>query len=69
VGLGARLGLTGSDFVSGVRSARYAEWVLSREAVYQAQDPLGTPAAWLNENPIDSKVLFDKVAFENELRR
>jgi protein-disulfide isomerase len=68
VRLGARLGLTGSEFVSGVRTARYAQWVLRREAAYQAQDPQGTPAAWVNGNPIDSAVLFDTVALENELR-
>jgi hypothetical protein len=66
--LGARVGLTGSDFVSGVRKARYEKWVLSREAVYQAQDPQGTPAAWLNGDPIDSKVLFDRSKFERRLR-
>ena len=68
LGLGARAGLTGSDFVSGVRTARYEEWVLRREAVYQAQDPQGTPAAWLDGNLIDSNVLFDGPAFERLLR-
>ncbi|MGO9854630.1 MAG: DsbA family protein [Acidimicrobiales bacterium] len=68
LGLGARAGLTGSDFVSGVRTARYEEWVLRREAVYQAQDPQGTPAAWLDGNPIDSNVLFNGPAFERLLR-
>jgi Thioredoxin len=68
LGLGARTGLTASDFVSGVRSARYVEWVLRRDAVYQVQDPQGTPAAWLNGHPIDSRVLFDRLAFENSLR-
>jgi protein-disulfide isomerase len=66
--LGAHVGLTGSDFVSGVREARYAEWVLRREAVYQAQDPQGTPAAWLDGSPIDSNVLFDRVALAGQLR-
>jgi protein-disulfide isomerase len=66
--LGARVGLTGSNFVSGVQTARYEKWVLNREAAYQAQDPQGTPAAWLNGNPMDSNVLFDRLAFENELR-
>jgi protein-disulfide isomerase len=66
--LGARVALTASGFVSGVRKARYEKWVLSREAVYQAQDPQGTPAAWLNGDPIDSKVLFDKSKFERRLR-
>jgi protein-disulfide isomerase len=66
--LGAQVALTASDFVSGVRKARYEKWVLSREAVYQAQDPQGTPAAWLNGDPIDSKVLFDRSKFERRLR-
>ena len=65
--LGAEAGLTGSGFVSGVRGARYEKWVLEREAVYQAQDPQGTPAAWLNSSPIDSRVLFDKPRFERRL--
>ena len=49
--LGAQVGLTGSDFVSGVQEARYEKWVLRREADYQAEDPQGTPAAWLNGEP------------------
>jgi protein-disulfide isomerase len=66
--LGAQVGLTGSAFASGVRGARYAKWVLRREALYQSEDPQGTPAAWLNGSPIDSRVLFDRSAFENRLR-
>jgi protein-disulfide isomerase len=66
--LGAHQGLTGSDFVSGVRTARYDKWVLRREAVYQAEDPQGTPAAWLNGDPLDSRVLFDRPEFESRLR-
>ncbi len=67
--LGAQVGLTGPDFASGVREARYERWVLRREALYQSEDPQGTPAAWLNGNPIDSRVLFDKSAFESRLRK
>lgn len=66
--LGAREGLTGSDFVSGVRTALYEEWVLRREAAFQTQDPQGTPAAWLNGDPLDARVLFDKHALESRLR-
>ena len=66
--LGARVGLTGSDFVSGVRTARYEQWVLSREAAFETQDPQGTPAAWLDGQPLDSRVLFDRSAFEGALR-
>jgi protein-disulfide isomerase len=67
LGLGAQVGLTGSDFVSGVQEARYEKWVLRREAVYRAQDPQGTPAAWLDGTPVDPRVLFDRSAFENRL--
>jgi hypothetical protein len=66
--LGAQVGLTGPDFVSGVRAARYEKWVLKREAVFQAEDPQGTPAAWLDGSPIDSRVLFDERAFQKQLR-
>jgi protein-disulfide isomerase len=66
--LGAGVELTDSDFVSGVRESRYAKWVLRREAAYQAQDPQGTPAAWLNGAPIDSRVLLDALAFERLFR-
>jgi Thioredoxin len=65
--LGARVGLTGSDFVSGVQTARYETWVLSREAAFKAQDPQGTPAAWLDGHPLDSRVLFDRPEFESRV--
>ena len=68
VRLGARVGLSGSNFVSGVQTARYEKWVLNREAAYQAQDPQGTPAAWLNGHPLDSSALLDRRAFERVLR-
>ena len=66
--LGAQVGLTGQDFASGVREARYEEWVLRREALFQSEDPLGTPAAWINGSPVDSRLLFDRVAFQELLR-
>jgi protein-disulfide isomerase len=66
--LGAQVGLSAPDFVSGVTEARYAQWVQRREARYQAEDPQGTPAAWLNGNAVDPGVLFDKREFEKRLR-
>jgi protein-disulfide isomerase len=68
LGLGAQEGLTDADFVSGVRTARYEQWVLRRETAYGAQDPQGTPAAWLDGAPLDARVLFDRAAFERRLR-
>jgi protein-disulfide isomerase len=66
--LGAEMGLTDSAFTSGVREARYEKWVLQREALYQSEDPQGTPAAWLNGSLLDSRVLFDRSALANQLR-
>jgi hypothetical protein len=66
--LGAQVGLTAPDFVSGVRGARYERWVQRREVRYQSEDPQGTPAAWLNGSPMDPRVLFDSAAFEKQLR-
>jgi hypothetical protein len=66
--LGAEVGLKDTDFVSGVREARYEQWVLTREAVYRSEDPQGTPAAWLDGNPMDPNTLFDRLAFETQLR-
>jgi protein-disulfide isomerase len=68
VRLGAQLALTSSRFVTGVREARYEKWVLRQESLYQAEDPQGTPAGWLNGNPIDSRVLFDEVKLGRRLR-
>jgi len=66
--LGAGSGLSDSAFVSGVSEARYAKWVMRQEATYQAQDPQGTPAAWINGQPIESRLLFDQAALEQRLR-
>jgi len=66
--LGAQAGLTGSEFVAGVREGRYEKWVLGQEAAFQNQDPQGTPAAWLDGKPLDARVLFDGPALESRLR-
>jgi hypothetical protein len=61
--LGRRVGLTGPAYSSGVEGARYEAWVLSTEAIFQRQDPRGTPAAWLDGEPVDGPVLTDTRAF------
>ena len=68
VRLGAQLGLSGEDFVSGVQEDRYEQWVLRQEALYQMEDPQGTPAAWLNGSPLDATVLLDRRKFEKLVR-
>jgi hypothetical protein len=69
VRLGAQVGLTGSGFISGIEEARFAEWVLNREARFQSEDPQGTPAAWLNGSQLDSGLLLDPEAFAKQLRQ
>jgi Thioredoxin len=66
--IGAQVGLTGSDYVAGVREARYEKWVLQRERAFGTQDPQGTPAAWLDGDQLDSRVLFDTGLLERRLR-
>ncbi len=60
--LGQQAGLTGPDYISGVKEARYQAWVLKAELAFQEQDPQGTPAAWLDGRPIDPRVLNNPTA-------
>jgi hypothetical protein len=66
--LGAHAGLSDRSFISGVRLARYEQWVVSRETRFGAEDPQGTPAVWLNGGPIEGGVLFSPEAFDQLLR-
>jgi hypothetical protein len=59
VALGQRVGLTSPGFVSGVQDGRYVAWVLRLEERFRREDPQGTPAAWLDDRPVDAEVLFD----------
>ena len=61
--LGRRVGLAQPEFISGIKEARYEQWVLDRESRYQREDPQGTPAAWLDGRPVDSGLLFDPASF------
>jgi hypothetical protein len=66
---GRRAGLTSSSYVSGVDEGRYETWVRAVEEVFAAQDPNGTPAAWLDGRPVDPRVLSDPTALGHLLRR
>jgi hypothetical protein len=67
--LGRRVGLSGPDYVSGVEESRYAAWVVGVEEGFQAQDPQGTPAAWLDGHAVDPRVLYDPEALAALVRR
>lgn len=66
--LGQQAGLTGPDYVSGVKDGRYARWVLKMEQSFQEQDSQGTPAAWLDGEPLDPRVLTNPGALAAELQ-
>jgi hypothetical protein len=57
--LGRRVGLTSTDYISGVQDGRYESWVRDIDEVFQEQDPSGTPFAQLDGRPIDSDSLYD----------
>ena len=56
---GRRAGLTGESYVTGVDEGRYEPWVRAVETTFEGQDPNGTPAAWLDGQPVDPGVLGD----------
>jgi hypothetical protein len=67
--LGSRAGLTSPEFVAGVRSGRYEAWVRHIDTVFDQQDPQGTPAAFLDDEPVDPALMYDHEALGNLLRR
>ena len=67
--LGRQVGLTSPLYTAGVKAGRYQAWVLRCEETFQAEDSQGTPAAWLDDRPVDSRVLFDPDALATLLRR
>ena len=59
VALGARVGLTGAEYVAAVRDFRYERWVREIDEVFQEQDSRGTPFALLDGEPVGSETLYD----------
>jgi Thioredoxin len=57
--LGRRVGLTSVVYVAGVREGRCERWVCEIDAVFEEQDPNGTPFAMLDGRPIDSESLYE----------
>jgi protein-disulfide isomerase len=67
--LGRRVGLTSPEYASGLNEGRYDAWVLKVEETFQAQDPQGTPAAWLDGHAVDPRVLSNSAALWDLLRQ
>jgi len=62
LGIGRRAGLTGTEFVTAIGQGRYESWVREIDAVFDGQDPEGTPYAVLDGQPVDREVLYDAEA-------
>jgi thioredoxin family protein len=66
--MGRRAGLTDAEFVSAVRQGRYELWVREIDAVFEAEDPYGTPFAVLDGRAVDSDALYDAEALGAVIR-
>jgi hypothetical protein len=68
VDLGRQVDLTGPDYERGVHDGRYHRWVVEMDRIFQVQDPDGTPAAFLDGQPLDPSVLYDQDGLGTLLR-
>ena len=59
VALGRRAGLHDPEYATAIRQGRYEQWARKLDKVLQGQDPQGTPAAFLDGQPLASGVLYD----------
>jgi hypothetical protein len=67
--LGSRVGLTTPVYAAAVREGRYVSWVRAIDAVFQEQDPDGTPSGVLDGEPVDAEALYDPDALGALIRR
>ena len=59
VALGRRAGLNDPEYASAIRPGRYEQWARKLDKVLKDQDPQGTPAGFLDGQPLASGVLYD----------
>ena len=57
--LGSGVGLTTPGYVTAVREGRYASWVREIDAVFEEQDPDGTPSGVLDGVRVNAETLYD----------
>lgn len=53
VAAGARVGLTGDDYVTGIREGRWVRWVIEAGDRFGEQDPFGTPGVFVDGEHVD----------------
>jgi protein-disulfide isomerase len=59
VALSRRAGLHDPEYATAIRQGRYERWARKLDKVLKEQDPQGTPAAFLDGQPLASGVLYD----------
>lgn len=67
--LGSHVGLTTPGYVTAVREGRYASWVREIDAVFQEQDPDGTPAGVFDGERVNPETLYEPDALAALIRR
>jgi len=65
---GERAGITDEDFASGVRTARYEQWVQVTESEFQTQDPDGTPVLFLDGQRVEDAAVYNPLELTVVLR-
>jgi protein-disulfide isomerase len=69
VALGRRAGLHHPEYATAIRQGRYEPWARKRDKVFTDQDPQGTPAAFLDGQPVAAEVLYDPQTLRELVRR
>jgi protein-disulfide isomerase len=69
IALGRRAGLHHPEYATAVRQGRYELWARKRDKVFKGQDRQGTPAAFLDGQPVAAEVLYDPQTLGELVRR
>ncbi len=59
VALGRRAGLHPPAYATGIRQGRYEQWARKLDKSFKYQVPQGTPAAFLDDQPLAAGLLYD----------
>jgi protein-disulfide isomerase len=69
IALGRRAGLHNPEYATAIRQGRFEPWARKCDKVFKDQDRHGTPAAFLDGQPVASEVLYDPQTLGELVRR
>jgi protein-disulfide isomerase len=69
IALGRRAGLHNPEYATAIRRGRYERWARKRDKIFKYQDRHGTPAAFLDGQPLAPEVLYDPQTLGELVRR